>query len=157
MQMVLSKKYIAGFFDGEGSVTIMRNKRTKGTNNYRNYKYGLVVSICNTNKKIMEQINSQYPGVIYEHKDKRLNRKKVYVWQRWSKKAILFLNDIEPFVNVKLKQIQIGKKFQTILSDFDRTRSNDRQYVDNRAMIFDDMHTKMMKTNGRFKKETQTW
>lgn len=100
------KSYIAGYFDGEGTIGLYRNKGSK-CNRYRSgFKppsWIRVVSIVNTYKIIFDELKLNYGGRISK---KKLTSKKIcYEWIIGAKKDILFfLNDILPFLREKKQQ-----------------------------------------------------
>ena len=86
-------EYIAGFFDGEGSLT----------NNGKGYR----VTISQTNKEVLENI-LEYSGVgnIFKNKKRQVHWKESWVFYVAKQKDVyLFLKKISPFLIVKSKQI----------------------------------------------------
>src|SRR5437879_3403496 len=72
--MQLDLRYIAGFLDGEGSISVIKRRRnlTSGT-------YFLTVRIANTNKEVLDYIRETFEvGNVYLHYDHRPNHKPVY-------------------------------------------------------------------------------
>lgn len=88
--------YYAGFFDGEGCVYLAKDKG--GRPCCDEARWGLRVSIVNTYKPILEQIQQHYGGrvkaVIRSKKEE--NRRKAWVWILHSKNIGKFLTDITP-------------------------------------------------------------
>ena len=103
--MGIETAYIAGLFDGEGSVILARHR--KGT------KYlALVVQIVNTNRDVLEEIKLTYGGAIYAG---RGTNKPIYAWKAYTDAAEKFLTAIEPYVHVKHRQVEIGLEFRRLI------------------------------------------
>ena len=101
------KGYLAGFFDGEGTVHISKDKRCN--------HYGLTVSIPNTCYDILKVIQSKFSGGITEEKYREkknggLTKQKWY-WHAFSYNAFKFLQFIKCHSVVKSKQIELGIRF----------------------------------------------
>ena len=80
--------WATGFFEGEGTVSIMRPTK-------RNYG-SLCVSIVNTEKHLLDFFHSRWGGVIREMKMSG-NRKRAWRWILSSRQAASYLSDIQPF------------------------------------------------------------
>uniref|UniRef100_A0A6H1ZUB2 Putative homing endonuclease n=1 Tax=viral metagenome TaxID=1070528 RepID=A0A6H1ZUB2_9ZZZZ len=90
--------YLAGFIDGEGNVGIDKyNKYGKSTN------YAIKVAISNTNREILEWIQSHYGGHINTLKRKLPHHKECYQLTVRHLKAYRILKDIEPYLKIKQK------------------------------------------------------
>ena len=98
--------WVAGFFEGEGSVRI--NSFTK-----RNWG-ALIVSVCNTDKSIIEWFYKNWPGCFKRATGTNGNRKEAWVWVIASKKAEAFLKEIKPHIkrDIVLEKISTALKFQ---------------------------------------------
>ena len=105
--MIISAEYIAGFFDGEGSVGIYSRKDRLGG-------FGLRVQLTqNTSTDsqiILQYLQNKYGGNLTTQKT--LSDKLKYNWQLNSNKAVLFLKDIYPYSILKRKQIEVAIYFQ---------------------------------------------
>lgn len=106
--MSLSNEYIAGFFDGEGSIMI------EPTHNYF-----LKVSIGNNNKEILEEIQKIFCGTISLAK-RYDNNKNSYIWVVKCKKAENFLKDILPFLKIKQEHAILGLELRNKLRNSKR-------------------------------------
>ena len=103
--------YAAGFFDGEGCISVMKRVARRRYGVY--FDYAMHVRIANTNFDVLEWLQIRFGGSIYDHTSKknRGNRQQSWVLHLHSTKAKEFLLAIEPFVVVKRKQIAIAYKF----------------------------------------------
>lgn len=95
--MVISTEYIAGFFDGEGSIGIYRNIQ-------RGYwlKTQLTQNKSKQSKLIFDFLLEKYGGSVSEQKTLSGNIK--YNWQLGSDNCVLFLGEILPFLILKEQQ-----------------------------------------------------
>ena len=98
--------YLAGFFDGEGCVSITKSKNRK-----TGFIYAPRISIVNTNKSIMVWINSLINGGVQKRYSKGNNKTKLE-WQLTRLKDILkFTQLFKPYVKVKKRQLEVMEKF----------------------------------------------
>jgi hypothetical protein len=95
--------YMAGFFDGEGHISIA--KRASGTGS-------LTVQVCNTNAEVLEGFRSVYGGAV---NDVTRNHKPTWKWTVCSSAASDFLRDVLPYLIVKREQAEIAIRFQDLL------------------------------------------
>ncbi len=96
---MVSKEYLAGFFDGEGSVMI------------ESYQLRLVVSITNTSYEALQLFQSQYGSKINTHTVTERNAKPLFYWRLRQRRALEFLEDIEPYVRLKARHIELARAF----------------------------------------------
>lgn len=103
---MLSPEYLAGFFDGEGCVTIMLASKGKQAQ--------LRVYLTNTCREILELVQLQFGGKIYKASAKSIpsNWKQAYHIILHSNKGLKFLETVEPFIFVKSAQVKLGIEFQ---------------------------------------------
>jgi hypothetical protein len=100
--------YVAGFFDGEGSVYII--KTSKRQKIYHN----ICVRLTNTDKHIMILIKKWIGfGTIFMRK-KLLHRKRAYDFILKGRQGESFLKSILPFLIVKKKQALLALKFMSM-------------------------------------------
>jgi len=105
--VVFNLKWLAGFFDGEGSVGIYpRNQNRTKTIRY----YVLVVSLAQSGdrgKAVLDACKDRWGGSVYaqKHGDDVPASKVMWKWNVSSDKALQFLNDIFPYTYIKQEQI----------------------------------------------------
>lgn len=104
------KAYIAGLFDGEGSVVIgvSTRKRLDGTTYPDHW---LQIGITNTNRDILEWLLDKVGGHISTN-SRTDHQKKCWAWRVMSKEAREFLVNILPYLHIKKKQAELGILFQ---------------------------------------------
>ena len=97
--------YAAGICDGEGYIGIRKGKPTPLR---KNFSYDLTIAIAMTDKKIIEWLYDNFGGGSCFSKLRDPRHKTVHRWALWNNEAEIFLRNIQPFVIVKAKQIEVG-------------------------------------------------
>lgn len=108
----LSIQYIAGFFDGEGSINIYHIKPNKWRRKNEGYEFS--VYIHNTDKKIIDLFQGQFGGYVNVRKRKTEKWKDGYDWKLSSVQAKNFLKRIYPFLLIKKERARIVIEFQEV-------------------------------------------
>lgn len=107
--MELSNQYIAGLFDGEGSICI--TKRTQPT--YRlGYGFTLDVAICMRDLNILKNLQERYGGSLIKKKWVKYQKSNAYYWRLSNNKALSFLKEIGPLLIIKGEQASVAVSFQ---------------------------------------------
>lgn len=103
-------KYVAGFFDGEGSIYICRGKKDWGT------QYTLEISFTNTNKESLDFIKNEFNcGNLNKNHEGNEKRKTLYVLRFSSKQAKMVLEKMLPHLIIKKEKAKIAIEFQSKL------------------------------------------
>jgi hypothetical protein len=94
------KAYIAGLFDGEGTIGIWPNSERK---------YGCRVAIYNTHKEVMDWLSMKMGGAVdVQSKDKR----PCYRWQISHRQSIrVFIKAVQPYTIIKAAQLRLMLEF----------------------------------------------
>jgi len=90
----LSKRYVAGFIDGEGCIGFGRTRKTIFPR----------VLVVNTNRQILEQLQRQFAGDIYPIAHRKSGWKSSWSWRISWTQAVNFLDDLWPFLRIKRDQ-----------------------------------------------------
>ena len=107
LPMSISLQYIAGFFDGEGFVTIQK----ASTGSHSHARYWLIVSMSNTHRRIIDEIQKMIGfGRVIFHKGDR-GRKPHYRLTFYSRQAFIFLKLKYPYLVVKKREAEIAFKY----------------------------------------------
>lgn len=97
--------YLAGFYDGEGTVTATRQARSDG------FYYQLRFSISNTNYELLRELQSKFGGSIHVGsvvKDKP-RYKQIYLWMATSKTTCLpIFYGMLPYLRYKTDEIKLA-------------------------------------------------
>lgn len=95
--------YMASMIDGEGSISI----DVQSPNKTRKYHYySIRMNVINTNFPLMEWIQKNFGGDVYMNK-LIPNRKQVYKWSIYSRKAAEILQACLPYMIVKKPHAEI--------------------------------------------------
>lgn len=95
------KGYLAGFFDGEGSIGIQ--KRAKSNSFYARLMMG------STNLSALIQFHNAFGGTIHKVKhDGNIKHKESWMWSACGKNLDSCLNTLLPYLRIKLPQARIA-------------------------------------------------
>ncbi len=108
---VNDKAYVAGFFDGEGTIGIIARKPHQKSKTLNCY-HQLHVSCTNTNEEVIKYLHELFGGSIFKAWDTRGKRRACYRWGLTSRKAKEFLQAILPYLIVKKQEATIAIEFQ---------------------------------------------
>lgn len=140
-----SKPYIAGFFDGEGSIGIYSRKDRKGGYHLRTQ---LTQNLTPKSLELIEFLQSVYGGNFSPHKTLSMNTN--FNWQLNGDKAVVFLEDILPFLVLKEEQALLAIEFQKNRPTINRNRNGEIQAHSMYAVKWcKDISDKMKKLKGR--------
>jgi hypothetical protein len=103
--------YIAGFFDGEGSITIHENWRPSPRGKSPNHT--LQVSIGNTDPRVLAFIHRTFGGSLTIRPSTKPRHREVTQWIIRSNGAAAFLTAIYPYLRMKTRQADVGLSFQS--------------------------------------------
>lgn len=106
------KAYAAGFFDGEGFVTIgfMSSKaRTRGVT------YTMRVGVGQNDPAPLLWLRDRWGGSVRVLKRRTDAGNLPYKWDCCSRMAAAFLRDVRPYLQVKAERADIAIKFQEVL------------------------------------------
>lgn len=120
-----TKAYMAGFFDGEGSVSIasrgdMKCSRTDLTKTKR--VFALVVHISQNSKPVLDLFYDLFGGTLRQDNRKRTGYSpRAHVMWEWSingnKQVPLFLRFIKKYLIVKASEVEIALLFGNTYKD----------------------------------------
>lgn len=104
------KAYAAGFFDGEGHITIAAGKRT-------DMRYGVSYSMrCGASQNDLAPLlwlQSRWGGSIYAAKRKTSTGNVTHHWTILPRNAKAFLTDVLPYLIVKRERAELALEFQS--------------------------------------------
>lgn len=104
--------YLAGFFDGEGCISVQKSKSYRNPLNPAKY-YTVRLSTANTNKDVIDYLEKLWGQKlrVYTRKmsDPRGNRRPCYHLECDKKDAVItFLKGIYPYSIIKKRQIELA-------------------------------------------------
>jgi len=106
----LEKSYIAGFFDGEGSVIVRMAHHKNGK-----LSYELNISIGQNTLDVLKFIQSKFGGRIANPNYGHIKQKHCPDLRMESIRASIFLETILPYLRIKNKQAELAIMFQKLL------------------------------------------
>lgn len=101
--------YIAGLFDGEGWVSIIKGGKPKGAAIH--CEYTVRVGLKMTFEYLPKLIQMRYGGRVYHQRHKELNWRDCWCWQISDLGAKPFLKDIQRYSILKQEQIKVALQF----------------------------------------------
>lgn len=106
--------YVAGLFDGEGSIVIGYNKPDIARGR-KVPSYWLQVGITNTDRSLIDWLLSTFGGHVSDnsHSPSRKNQRPCWAWRTMGTQAKVFLQDISPYLRIKKDQALLAIEFQT--------------------------------------------
>lgn len=106
----IEKAYLSGFFDGEGSVSIVMAKPSRWQG--RSY-HVLRLLIGNTSLDILEWVKSVVGiGHVYKYEPRLEGRKPCYHYKLSGMEAMGFLENLLPYLKVKKRVAELSIEFQ---------------------------------------------
>lgn len=102
--------YIAGLFDGEGSISIHRTKHTP-KRFIAPFVYTLTVQLGLANPLIPKSLRFAFGGHV-SFQEARGNRRRFWKWQIASNKAVDFLTAILPYLRLKRDEAEVAIYYQ---------------------------------------------
>src|ERR1700748_3633012 len=103
---MISNKYIAGFFDGEGSVGLYR-----GTGYYA-LRVCITQVSSTSSLALLSELKSRFGGGIYGIGKMKAHHRSAVMWSTYSNDACRFLKTIEPFLLLKAAQARVAIDWQ---------------------------------------------
>lgn len=105
----LQKAWLAGFIDGEGNIGLHKIRRVSLT---ANDNYQVRIQITNTNKQVLELIQSWYGGSLYCRPKDNIKHKPEYRWSAENKLLVKqVLLDVFPHLTIKKRQAEVLLQF----------------------------------------------
>ena len=103
--MQLDPKYMAGLFDGEGTVLYKKYKTKKKKKYY--YCWFIEAAIEMTHQDVLELLNQALPyGSLWKRKTMKPGRKQTWRWKCKHKNAYKFAKLLLPYSHVKREALQ---------------------------------------------------
>lgn len=87
--------YLAGFFDGEGCISVVRGGPT------------IAVAVVQVDRRPLDALAEHYGGRVAPHGKPKPGHRQAYRWQIYSANARVFLRDILPFLVVKRESAEM--------------------------------------------------
>lgn len=127
---MISLEYIAGFFDGEGSVGVYKNGR--GTFHLRTQ---ITQNVTRCSRPLFEALQVQFGGNLSDHQS--LTKNRYFNWQLNGTGAAKFLKEILPHLRLKTEQAQVAIAWQASKLQPSRDRRGRMNPIPARAEDFE--------------------
>jgi hypothetical protein len=103
------KSYLAGLFDGEGSINIFKAKK----GDRLQPRYFLEISIGNTHQGVLNWVLEKFGGRVTHNAEQYTKRnQRTWRWRASATEAYLTLVAMEPYLVVKKEQALLAIEFQ---------------------------------------------
>ncbi len=127
----ITKAWMAGFFDGEGSIWINKRKPRRSTRGVSPV-YMLSVSVTNTMYSGVECFRTYFGGYI---RLVRTKHRPIYRGEAQTKHAMRFLQTLLPYFQVKQKQAELAILFQKKIRPHEGNAPMPQAYLEERERI----------------------
>lgn len=128
--------YIAGFFDGEGSIVI--TPIAHSTSNQKR-TFNMRAQAVSTNEEIIRLLLAMFGGDI-KNKPIKGNRKACWTWRVSSQAATNFLELVLPYLKIKKPQAELALEFQSHKTRGGRKTEEYIKYEAETKMRFSEMN-----------------
>lgn len=106
--------YLAGFFDGEGCVSVRRS----------NDSYSMAVEVTQLNPSPLIRFQKRFGGRVYMKRDKRGYRP-LFAWQIVASGAVKVLEALRPYLDGKAEEADVALALQVRISNPVQNRSEE--------------------------------
>ena len=106
--------YLAGLFDGEGSLYIL-HRIPKEHEKEKSPRFWLQMQIGMTDKPVIDWLKDTFGGSVLTEHHKEERWKTCYRWRLNNKLAATLLQQIRPWLKVKHRKADIAQEFTKIL------------------------------------------
>ncbi|MDE2233290.1 MAG: LAGLIDADG family homing endonuclease [Patescibacteria group bacterium] len=121
--------YMAGYFDGEGSISLVKRQRGKCL------EYFIRISIGQKDGASLDWIKDNFGGTLYNVK-----RDDSYIWLATNNKAYKVIKLIVPFLKYKQPQVKLAIKFyEECVVPVNRKKGMTPEDREKREKIFNEM------------------
>ena len=100
-----SIQYLAGFFDGEGTIGVYSQRR--GISSLMR----LQAAAGGTDRRPLDMLAATFGGNVVKHAPKGFGRKPQWVWEAYGRCAKQFLIAIAPHLIIKRKEAEMATRF----------------------------------------------
>lgn len=136
--------YWAGFFDGEGCISIYKYQNKDQWHKSLTYSAMIQLAICD--KEILDQLDILFKGTRAVRKHSRPNSRPQYYWQRRGNKAVEIIKQLLPFLRLKKPQGELALEFHK-----QKGRNPSRLLSPSELRLRDEYYWRMRKLNVRGK------
>ena len=106
----LDYAYAAGILDGDGCISIYRNKAKSCLHGYR---YALVIRVGMTDMEVPIWLHLKFGGSLSSGDNRGWGKKTMYQWGLHANQALDFHKRASPYLITKAKQAELAIQFQS--------------------------------------------
>jgi hypothetical protein len=110
---LLSLQYVAGFFDGEGTISISLSMTTSRAGTVRPH-HSLCVRLGQTKLGILERLKAQFGGGITTYKPQP-RKAQAWAWVLCARGALAFLEQVAPHLILKKAEAEVAFEFAKLM------------------------------------------
>jgi hypothetical protein len=110
--------YAAGLFDGEGSITLTRNRSTRFPSPQ--------VAVASNDREVLEWLKARFGGSISAKQPRRPTHSVSYDWRLTDRRALEFLRQIRPHLQIQRKV----KRIDLLLNEYVLCTPRNGRYTD---------------------------
>ena len=142
------KSYLAGLYDGEGYIGIIRADQSQHSPRHKSPSYRLCVQLSNTNKDMIDWVRDKIGGLQYYTRFENVRHKPCYHLHASSKNAVNLLEAIKPYIIAKQKQLELGLELQRTVDIYRKENPRNKFFpgqplsqaeIDKRELIYQKM------------------
>ena len=104
-------QYLAGLFDGEGTINVGRHIRSLG-----GWRYQVNVQLKMTTQRHVMFFHARWPGTTFSYEPGGVNDRTQHCWAISGRKAQAFLREIYPFLDLKAPQAELAISLQDLMT-----------------------------------------
>ena len=119
----LNNVYAAGLFDGEGTVTLIKQGKLS------KFK-APTVSLTSTTYELIKFMKDNYGGHIRNQKVYKEHHKKAYCWQLRYNNALEFLTKLNPYIKEPAKK----KRIELLINKYKKVTKSNGKYSEQEAI-----------------------
>jgi hypothetical protein len=113
--------YAAGLFDGEGSISLVRQKN--------NRSHSPQVAVASTDHEVLDWLQKRFGGSIVTKQPYKTNHSVSYDWRLTDRRALNFLQLIRPFLVIERKI----RRVDLLLTDYIACTPRNGRYTEELA------------------------
>ncbi len=134
--------YLAGIIDGEGWISIKKNKPHADTHSPQ---YFLELGVANTSERLMLWLEANFSGMVYLRQPRNPKWKPMYSWKLRCSRASALLSEISDILVIKSDRAKLAIRFtETIGTKYNKIGLPDN-VLTTRESMFQEMKTLNMK------------
>lgn len=137
--------YLAGLVDGEGCISIQRHTKRKKPF----YNVSVEIGMSSKAYKLLASLRTQLGGSLSKSRDKTEKWASAYAWKLHGSDAAAFINDIDPFLELKAEQAKVALELQAIIEALPKPKGVRRAWSDEARRKAEALKNRMTSLNAK--------